>query len=458
MTGGAARLLALAAAGVLAASPAGASVTRVPAGDGARQAVAGAAAGDTLVLAAGVHHGPLRIERGLTLRGEAGSVVDGGRRGTVLEIVAPGVVIEDLAVRGSGTRALTIDSGIHVIAAGGVVIRRVRLDDVLYGIYAERATGLVVEDCHLHGRATPGDPSGEGNGIHVWYTPDARLAGNTIDHFQDGIYLSFAHNTLVAHDRLQDNARYGLHTMYCQQNRLVENLFTRNVAGVAIMFSNHLVVEGNDVLHNRGPRTYGLLLRDCSDGEFINNRLVDNTVAIFMDNSNRNRMRGNLIQDNGWGLLMFSSCDGNEFAENNVIHNDYPVALDMRRTNNRFDDGARGNYWSDNAPYDLDDDGVSDVPYSPVTAFAFLSKQYPDLAILARSPAVAALGVAERVIPAMRPSEAVDRFPLLEPVAVSGGGTRRAPRATAPAWATLAGFGALALFALLGLLRGWRAP
>jgi nitrous oxidase accessory protein NosD len=130
----------------------------------------------------------------------------------------------------------------------------------------------------------------------------------------------------------------------------------------------------------------------------------------------------------------------------------------MRRSDNAFDDGARGNYWSDNAPYDLDGDRLSDVPYSPVGAFAFLSKQYPDLSILSKSPAVVALSVAERVVPAMRPSEIVDRFPLLEPVAVSGlgAGTANAP-SVAPAWSALAAFVLLTLLGLNGLRRGWRS-
>jgi nitrous oxidase accessory protein len=155
---------------------------------------------------------------------------------------------------------------------------------------------------------------------------------------------------------------------------------------------------------------------------------------------------------------MFSSCSGNQVAGNNFINNDYPVALDMRRTDNRFDDGAHGNFWSDSAPYDLDGDRVSDVPYSPVGAFAFLSKQYPDLAILSKSPAVVALTVAERVVPALRPSEVVDRYPLLEPVAVSGlGRDASAATSVAPAWTALGAFVLLTLLGLGGLQRGWRA-
>jgi nitrous oxidase accessory protein len=263
---------------------------------------------------------------------------------------------------------------------------------------------------------------GEGNGIHLWYCTGPRLVGNRERAFADGVYLSFVKGATVEKNLLEKNGRYGLHTMYCQENTLEGNRFTHNVAGCAIMFSNHLKVVRNDFWRNRGPRTYGLLLRDCSDGEFSDNRLVDNTIAVFFDGSNRNRFHGNLLEDNGWGLFIFASSADNEVFGNTFVHCDYPVALDMRRTTNRFDDGRTGNYWSDGAPYDLDGDGAGDVPYSPVSAFAFLSKQFPDLSVLARSPAVVALSVAERVLPALRPSEAVDRHPRLAPVRVEGAG------------------------------------
>ena len=112
----------------------------------------------------------------------------------------------------------------------------------------------------------------------------------------------------------------------------------------------------------------------------------------------------------------------------------------------------RSNYWDGSAPYDLDGDGVSDVPYSPVSAFAFVSKQYPDLAILAHSPAVAALAVAERVVPALRPSEVVDHFPMLVPPALGARGTAGEP-ASSPHRALPAalGFGVLALLGVGGL-------
>ncbi len=436
---------------------AAARTIEVPSHDGAiRRAASEASPGDTLLLRRGVHRGPVILDRKITLRGEPGAILDGGGSGTVLRVEASGCRVEDLVIRSSGRRVLTIDGGIYVRNAAQVALSRLRIHDVLYGVYAERAAGITIDSCELTGTALPGAEVAEGNGIHLWYCEGPTVRGCSVERFADAAYLSFTSDATIEDSRFEWSARYGFHTMYCQSNRLTRDRFAHNLAGCAIMFSNHLVVERNDFVHNRGPRTYGLLLRDCSDGTFHANRLVDNTIAAFLDDSNRNRFTGNLVEDNGWGILLFSSSDGNEFAGNSFINNDYPVALDMRYTDNRFDDGRSGNYWSENAAYDLDGDGLSDVPYSPVSAFAFLSKQYPDLSVLARSPAVAALAVAERVIPALRPSEAVDRHPLLRPAATEENLSALRDLSGGPAWSLGAGFLALGALGAVGLAWGRR--
>ena len=452
----AAAALMMAAAAAALAGAAHSSVTWVSATPGgAAAAVAAALPGDTIMLAPGVHSGPLLITKPIVLRGTPGAIVDGGHHGTPIQIGASGTVIADVQVRASGSRVLTVDAGIHVAQAGSVRIERVRMTDVLYGVYGERAEDLVVRDCRLTGRVPPLAEIGDGNGVHLWYSNNATMERDTVSGFVDAVYLSFANGAVVRGSTFSGNGRYGLHTMYCQDNHFTGNVFTHNVAGIAIMFSNHLDVADNRIVHNRGSRTYGLLLRDCSDGHFVRNQLIDNTVAMFLDGSNRNHLTGNLIEDNGWGVLLFASCDGNVFTGNDFIQNDYPVALDMRRTNNAFDDGTHGNYWSDAQVWDLDGDGMGDIPHAPVTAFAFVSKQYPDLSVLAKSPAVAALGVAERVFPSLQPSEAVDRHPSISPMTRAATHSNALP-APAPAWGAFTCFGLVATSGALAALRGTR--
>ena len=272
--------------------PATAAALRLARPGEAARTIASAAAFDTVELAAGVHRGPLVVDRAIVLRGRPGAIVDGGGHGSVIEIRAGGVTVRDLGVRGSGRDVMTEDAGVRVISSPGVRLAGLEVADVLYGIYGERATGLVLERCMLRGRVEPRAEIGDGNGIHLWYCEDVTVRDCAVERFLDAVYLSFTHHASIENSRFHDSGRYGLHTMYCQENRLTGNLFTRNVAGCAIMFSNHLVIEGNDFVRNRGSRTYGVLLRDCSDGNFRANRMLDNTIAIFMDNSNRNRFEG----------------------------------------------------------------------------------------------------------------------------------------------------------------------
>jgi nitrous oxidase accessory protein len=430
----------------------------------APRVIAAASAGDTVVLGPGVHPGPLGIARTpLVIRGAPGAVVDGAGRSSVVEIGAAGTVLEGVEIRGSGSDVMHEDAAVRVIDAPGVRLSRLVVRDVLYGVYAERSPDLRIEHSQLAGRVVrrgEGEGAGEGNGVHLWYCERPALVSNRVSQFVDALYFSFTHDATVEDNLLHDCGRYGFHTMYCQQGTLVRNRFTRNTAGCAIMFSNHLRVQDNAFVRNQGPRTYGLLLRDCSEGTFVGNRLAVNTIGLFMDNSNRNRFEGNLVQGNGWGVLLYSSCARNEFVGNDFIQNDYPVALDMRYTNNQFDDGRTGNYWSDAAAYDLDADGVGDAPFSPVTAFAFLSKQYPDLTLLAHSPSVEALGVAEKVFPSLRPSEAVDHHPLTRPRPMAADATPRlsvestAARARGGrSWPGLVAFSVLGAIGVSGLAR-----
>jgi len=458
--------LAMLLATVLAASAVSARTVQVLPGALAG-AVRAAGEGDTLLLARGTHAGPVEVATPrLVVRGQPGTRIVSAHRGSVVIVTGAGAVLEDLELAGSGDDVMHLDAGVRIINAGGVRLERLAIHDVLYGVAVDRGNGLVVRNCTLAGRVEPRpdavdegmDGNSAGNGLHLWSTPDAMLAGNRAHNFQDAIYLSFCDRTRVLDDTLETNGRYGFHTMYCQGTQIHGSVFRHDVAGCAIMFSNHLDVRGNHFEHNRGSRTYGLLLRDCSDGTFADNSLVDDTIALFMDNSNRNLLAGNLVQDDGWGVLLYSSCAGNVFTGNSFVNCDYPVALDMKYTDNQFDDGRTGNYWSENAAYDLDANGVSDVPYSPVSAFAFVSKQYPDLTVLAKSPAVAALGVAERVFPALRPSEAVDRFPLVAPPRRGAAARETGRRAPVTRPFAVAGFAGLLAAGALGIARRERRP
>lgn len=375
-----------------------------------------AAPGDTLTLPAGVHAGRLVIDRPLVVVGTPATVLDGEGRGTVVIVKAAGTVLRGFAVRNSGYDLLLDDAAVLLDESDGVLVDGLVIEDSNHGIYVRNARLPVIRDCRLTGRRGRVHQENHGNGIHIWHATGALIEGNDISAHRDGIYLSFAEEATVTGNLFHGHDRFGLHSMYSQRNVITANLFTANTAGTALMFSNRMLMEGNLFAHNRGHRTYGLLLRDCSDSRFVHNRLVDNTVGLFLDGSNRNIFTDNTISESGWGVIAYSSSEDNEFTRNNFLDNDYQMSLDMRRTRNRLQVDGVGNFWSDARPYDLDGDGLGDAPHQPVGFFAFVSKQFPDLTVFAGSPAIVALDLAQRSLPALQLTELVDPHPLPAPV------------------------------------------
>jgi nitrous oxidase accessory protein len=63
--------------------------------------------------------------------------------------------------------------------------------------------------------------------------------------------------------------------------------------------------------------------------------------------------------------------------------------------------------------YDLDRDGIGDVPFRPVRLFSLLVERYPATLALLRSLLVDLLDAAERVIPSLTPEELMDASPAM---------------------------------------------
>jgi nitrous oxidase accessory protein len=407
----AALLMALAAA-TLAPALARAQQIRVSPGQSLQQAVATAKPGDTITVARGSYHGVLAIpSSGITLQGEGSPVLDGDGRGTVVLIVGQGVVLRGFHITDSGKSPYGDDSGVKLMNAGNCTVEDNVIDNVYHGIYLQNASHNTVRGNRITGGAPPGEYEGWGDGLHAWKSSDNLLQDNAVSQFRDGFYLEFADRTFIQGNSSSSNRRYGLHFMFMDDSRFVGNSFRHNQAGTVLMYSRRIRVENNTFSENRGPVGAGVLFRDNSDSTLRHNRITNNTVGLFMDGSNRNRIEDNLLAGNGWGLQLYSSSIGNNVTGNTFYHNDYEVAVDMRGSRNTLD----GNFWSGYQGYDLKGSGHGDSPYSPVSMFSFLAMQFPDLYAFSGSPAVRALDFAQKLFPAFSPSTLRDEHPLMHP-------------------------------------------
>jgi nitrous oxidase accessory protein len=206
--------------------------------------------------------------------------------------------------------------------------------------------------------------------------------------------------------------------MSSDANKFEENVFSDNVAGAAIMYSRKIELRRNTFVHNRGFSSFGVLFQDCEEIVAEENLIVNNATGVFAEALRKSVFRRNVIAENDLALEIFSSSAQNLFVENNFIENLSPLRLIGRRSDTRWQEGGRGNYWSDYRGYDLDGDGVGDVAHKVQNVFEYLEGNYPRLRLYLSSPAAQALAAAEHAFPIIRGSSEKDGAPLMKPIAL----------------------------------------
>jgi nitrous oxidase accessory protein len=115
---------------------------------------------------------------------------------------------------------------------------------------------------------------------------------------------------------------------------------------------------------------------------------------------------------------MFQNSTNNTFSENNVIDNLGPLTIVGKRTYSRWSFNGKGNYWSSYDGYDLDGDGIGDVPMKIQNAFQFLEGKNANVRLYLYSPATQALAIASKAFPIMDINEETDDHPLVRPIDV----------------------------------------
>jgi nitrous oxidase accessory protein len=375
------------------------------------QAIDKASDGDVIMVHPGFYsEGNIIINKKITLFGIDFPVVDGNDSNEVFTITADSVTVSGLQVQNCGVSYVKDMAGIRIDQQEGCLIENNRLINTFFGIYLKNASNCIVKNNYIEGDAK--DEFSSGNAIHLWYSKNISVEGNTCIQHRDGIYLEFVEHSLITGNYSERNLRYGLHFMFSNHDSYLGNTFRDNGAGVAVMFSHHITMYDNRFEKNWGSSAYGLLLKDISDGEMKGNVFVDNTIGIYGDGANRIIIEGNEFISNGWALKILGSCSGNTISGNNFLSNTFDVFTNTSVNNNTYS----GNYWSEYTGYDLDRDKIGDVPYRPVKLFTYVTSQVPAAIILLRSPFVDLVNFAEKVLPSLSPQSLEDASPLMSEI------------------------------------------
>lgn len=373
-----------------------------------RQALSLVARGGTIVVHPGTYHdSTIIVDMPVRIVGEGDAILDGDGMRQIMTIAADSVTVQGLHFENVGV-AFTEDlAAIKVIRVSSCEIRDNRIDNAFFGVYLQEVSGCVVDGNTL--RAGRLRDATSGNGIHLWHSRDVTIAGNHITGHRDGIYFEFTREAHVRDNVSTDNLRYGLHFMYSDSCDYQRNTFRHNGAGVAVMYSHHVLMVENRFQGNRGSSAYGLLLKEIADSHLQRNVFFDNTAALVADGATRLVADHNQFVDNGWALKLQASTEDAQFSDNEFAGNTFDVSTNSRSSSSTF----RGNYWSAYDGYDRNRDGVGDVPYSPVRLASIVVAQNEPALILLRSNFLFLLDAAERVFPALTPEALVDSAPAM---------------------------------------------
>lgn len=373
------------------------------------EAIAAANDFDTLLVKKGTYkeHNIL-VNKPLTIIGEDYPVIDGELKGEVITITADNVTVDGLFIINVGTSYTEDYAAIRVRRAENFVIQNVVLEKLFFGIYLERSKNGKVFHNKIIGDAV--EEYNSGNGIQLWYSKNIEIEHNFIQHVRDGIYLEFSDYCLIKNNVSSNNIRYGLHFMFSNNDSYEENTFENNGAGVAVMFSKHIKMYDNTFKKNWGSASYGMLLKEINDAEIKRNVFEENTIGINIEGSNRIVYENNDFINNGWAIKVRGACYTNKFLKNNFLYNSFDIAYNSKVNDNEFS----RNFWSNYTGYDLDKDGIGDIPYRPVKLFSYIVNKTPETIVLLRSLFIDIIDFSEKVSPVFTPDNLKDEYPQMK--------------------------------------------
>lgn len=437
--------------GVAASSATPEAITH--AGSDLQALVDGAPPGSTILVPPGDHRTHLVIDKPLTLIADGPVHLDGSGLGSVVTITADHVTLRGFHISGTGGQ-VEVAAGIKVVEADGVTIEDNHLEDFFHGIAVLGARDLRVvgntlqgsgisasDSDHLvtgsaeHGHQvvdigadprslgafdTGAGPQGQGDGIYLWNSEAVTIRDNVLRDVRDGVYLSYVSDALVDRNRIE-RSRYAVHTMFGAGVTVFESSARDNLAGLVFMYTGD-VLAGRNVLgdHRSGATGVGIVLKDVKGVRIAENVIERNRVGLRAEGTRRlsdaeGAILRNRFDSNDTAVSLFPSADLG-FGANTFEGNLTDVHADDRgvaRSNDWTYEGT-GNRWAGYAGYDLDGDGVGDIPHTTSGALQLLLADVPSLQLYRGSPALHALDSAQEIWEADRAVVMSDTAPRMD--------------------------------------------
>ena len=353
--------------------------------------------GHMLSVSPGVYSEHLVVHKSLTIIGSGAeaTVVDGDGIGTVVHITANDVLFSGFAVRNGGNSSVDLlNSGIFIDYRENVTISNNKVTNCRYGIYLFHSSNSRLMDNNVSMNYE--------DGVWLYYSRNNVLERNTItsNKYNFGVFgqsfSDFDHTIDMSNTVDAKPIRYeiGLSNKIFDSTTETDTLYLINAKNVTVR-DMHLSRNGNGLfLWNAtdckvesvtvSDNNYGIFLKESNGNAVCGNECPNNWVGIFLENSDQNSVRGNSAPSNEKGISLYGSNDNslegntvsnnlygirffasssNKIAHTNFIENTEQIDL-VSSYNNELDDGSEGNFWSDYAGLDANEDGIGDSAHN----------------------------------------------------------------------------------------------
>ena len=383
-------------------------------GNGTLQtAIDSAQPGDTLLLAAGTYTGSINIHQSLTLFGsheKNNSIIDGEGSSHVITVSAPDVLIKNLRIQNSGEILEDEDSAIFITDKGDRAhIENNHLENNQIGVYLKGPEDAVVSNNVIIGSQYH-RINDRGNGVYLWNTPGSIIKDNVIRYGRDGIFVNGSRDNIFSGNHMS-NLRFAIHYMYAHNSEVSNNISVNNHVGFALMFSDRITAKNN---FSSGDDKRGLFFNFANYSTIEGNRVVGSEKCVFIYNANFNQINKNSFEDCQIGIHFTAGSEKNEIYDNAFINNRSQVKYVGTRYI-EWSKNGRGNFWSDNVTFDIDDDGIADQTYKPNDLVDQLVWRHPLAKLLLNSPSIQVLKWAQSEFPGIHPGGVTDSAPLMQP-------------------------------------------
>jgi nitrous oxidase accessory protein NosD len=278
-------------------------------------AVGNASQGDTILVKKGTYYENPVIDKSLTIVGEDSN-------GTM--VIGSGGVDK-------GARA------VFTLAADNVKLSGFTIKSLNYSSAPFYATGVTVA----------GD--------------QCNVVGNNIVGTYYGVFCSIQSSMVISRNNITATLKDGIRICGGSSNTISDNNITRNaVSGVAIDGYSGKVLRNYICSNGRGV---GI---GASYSVVFGNNLTGNSESGVYFAASNSIISGNHIAGSKYGVYFtpyFANPNNDKFYNNNFVNNSQQVYISSPYVVESWDDGSKGNYWSDYNGIDANHDGTGDASY-----------------------------------------------------------------------------------------------